>query len=289
MRVHAAHPRFAGGWNCLIVAILLAPLLLLSSTALAGLPQPMFIYYGQVKDGFGIPYRDNAEVILLRDNSIVAHHKIDGSPVGGVNFALYVHLDDGRGTSNYAAKAVRTGDSISILVRDAYGQRTIMEQATVPAVGKPGEIVAINVTAGEDADGDLLPDQWEQELIHWSNGELLDISQVNPEDDFDGDGQSNGDEYRAGTFAFLDYDYFFAEQMAVTPNGRIEVRFWGVEGKIYAAQHKTTIEAELWSHTLFAVTDTAEFLTGPIVGSGHWISIYLPKDQAHQFFRFTVE
>ncbi len=270
-------------------AVLTSALLLLSSTTLAGLPQPMFIYYGQARDGFGLPYRQQAEVLLLRGNTIVARHSIQGYPAPGVNFVLYAHLDDGRSAANYASRAVRTGDRISILVRDAYGQKTIMEQKTLPPVGQPGEMVAIQVTAGEDSDDDRLPDQWEWELIHWSNGDLLRLDQVNPDDDYDGDGQSNGDEYRAGTFAFLDYDYFFAERMAVTPNGRIEVTFFGVEGKTYTAQHKAALDDALWIDTPFAVADTAEFLTGPLVGAGNWVSIYLPKDQVHQFFRLTVE
>jgi hypothetical protein len=60
----------------------------------------------------------------------------------------------------------------------------------------------------------------------------------------------------------FDHDYFFAEQLAVTPNGRIEITFWGVKGKIYAAEHKQTIDDELWSNTPFAVTDTETILPG---------------------------
>ncbi|MBN2703660.1 MAG: leucine-rich repeat domain-containing protein [Pontiellaceae bacterium] len=50
-----------------------------------------------------------------------------------------------------------------------------------------------------DADADGIPDQWEQQVIEASDGAFSDASQVNPEDDFDGDGVSNYAEYVAGT------------------------------------------------------------------------------------------
>jgi len=38
----------------------------LALPARAGLPQPMCIFYGQARDGYGLPYRADADVILLR-------------------------------------------------------------------------------------------------------------------------------------------------------------------------------------------------------------------------------
>jgi len=264
-------------------------MLVLSFTLDAGIPQPMFIYYGQAKDGFGIPYRENAEVVLLKDDREIARSTIEGSRVPGVNFALYTHLDDGQGASNYVAKAVRVGDLVSIVVRDRFGQKTIMEQGQVPPVGKPGKMVAINVTAAVDADGDLLPDQWEQEMLYWTDNEFAGIYEVNPGDDYDGDGQTNGEEYQAGTFAFLDYDYFFAEAMHVTPNGRLAVTFWGVPGKSYSAEHKDSLNDAHWTTTPLAARDTDELKVQLIEGQGRWLTLYLPKNTANKFFRLLVK
>ena len=58
-------------------------------------------------------------------------------------------------------------------------------------MGQPGEETLLNLTLGEDSDGDGLPDAWERALL--SQGK--DLSDINPGDDTDGDGMSNLDEY----------------------------------------------------------------------------------------------
>lgn len=256
--------------------------------ALAGLPQPMFIYYGQALDGFGIPYHENAEVILLRGGTAVARHEIRGSLRPGVNFALYAHLDEGQEAANYSPRAVNTGDAISIIVRDAYGQKTILERNALPPVGQPGEQIGIRVTAAVDADSDLLPDPWEEELIYWSGGTLKSIHEVRPADDFDGDGQINGDEYGAGTFAFLDYDFFYAEKMQITPNGRIALTFWGVSGKVYSVQYKTDLSSAVWTDSPVADSDTAEFNAGSAEGRNAWLTMFIPANGSICVYRLRV-
>jgi hypothetical protein len=106
-------------------------LLLLSASIIrAGLPQPRCVYYGQALDGYGWPYTTNAQVILLHGTDEVARHTIAGSLSPGINFALYVHLDSGTSATDYSLRALRSGDLVSIVVRDANGEQTIMEQQT---------------------------------------------------------------------------------------------------------------------------------------------------------------
>ncbi|MCP5526297.1 MAG: hypothetical protein H7A47_05760 [Verrucomicrobiales bacterium] len=294
VRPRTSHPgptRREGGDSRRTVSPLLAAtgLLLLAVSALAGLPQPMCVYYGEARDGHGWPYTTNAHVVLLRGDQEIAAHTIQGSLSPGVNFALYAHLDDGRTREAYSPRAVRTGDLVSVVVRDAEGEKTIMEGSAVPAVGKPGEMVLIHVTAAEDADGDLLPDPWEQQLVDWSLGGLLGIEEVHPWDDFDGDGQSNWEEYNAGTFAFLDYDLLFAERLQRTPNGRLRISFLSVPGKVYGARYVTNPGLTRWTPAPLAVSDAADFQPAPIEGTGDWLSLYVPGVLAHAYFRPTVE
>ena len=139
-----------------------------------------------------LPYMQGADAILRRGTNEIARHTIRGSLSPGVNFALYVHLDDGRSAPSYSPRALRSGDLVSIVVRDRDSEQTIMENQAVPPVGLPGDLILRNVTAAEDADGDGLPDTWEWELIAWSDGRLHGLTDVNATDDFDGDGVSNG-------------------------------------------------------------------------------------------------
>lgn len=262
--------------------------LLLSQTLLAGLPQPMFVFYGQARDGYGLPYLTNAEVVLLRGTNEVARHTIRGSLTPGVNFALYAHLDDGRSTTPYSSRAVRSGDTVSIVVRHGNAASTIMESRIIPPVGQPGELVLIQVTASDDADADGLPDTWEQELIAWSDGLLQNLFDVRPEDDFDSDGMSNVDEYRAGTFSFLAYDYLYVEAYERTPNQRLRLMFLSVPGKIYSVACSTNPAETVWRPSPFALSDTDAFQETPMEGTGDWVSLYVPIDTRTWFFRLNA-
>jgi hypothetical protein len=268
--------------------LVFALVLLVQCVSLAGLPQPMVVYYGQAKDGFGWPYAENATVILLRGTNECARHNVAGSISPGVNFVLSVPLDDGRDTNRYVATAVRTGEVVTIVVDDWYGRKAIME-SPVPAVTQPGDMILVNVTAASDADADGLPDEWEQELIDWGlRPEYSSIWDINAGDDYDGDTQSNGDEYGAGTFAFLDYDYFFIEHYTLLPIGRARLEFLSVNGKVYTVQSTTNLVAKAWADSPYAFSETGGFQTGPVEGDGDWLSFYVPVFGPHRMWRLMV-
>jgi hypothetical protein len=248
----------------------------------------MCVYYGQALDGYGLPYRSNADVILYHGTNEIARQTISGSLSPGVNFALYVHLDDGRSPTPYSKRALYSGDVVSIVVRDQEGLKTIMENQAVPPVGQPGDLVLINATAATDLDRDGLPDQWEQELINWSGGALRTLADVRPEDDFDGDGMTNLQEYRAGTFPFLNYDYLFIEQYGRTPAGRLRLTFLSVPGKVYSLGCATNVTHAAWQPAPFALSDTDPFTAALAEGTGDWLSLYVPVDATNWFFRLEV-
>jgi len=266
-----------------------AATLLLPSAGYAGLPQPMCVYYGQAKDGYGLPYLRDADVILRHGTNEIARQTISGSLRPGVNFALYVHLDDGRTATPYSPRALRTGDLVSIVVRDRDGEKTVMEDQVVPPVGQPGDIILRNVTAAEDTDRDGLPDPWEWALIEWSDGRLRSLADVRGGDDFDGDGMSNWQEYLAGTFPFLDDDYLRIEEWALTTNGHLRLTFLSVAGKSYTPVCATNLTSSVWAPCAFALSDTGPLQTLPAEGNGDWFSLYLPVQEPRRFFKLSVE
>lgn len=270
------------------LALLSVTALVLPTPARAGLPQPLCIFYGQARDGYGLPYAANAAVILLHGTNEVARQTIHGSLAAGVNFALSIHLDEGRTAARYSRRALRSGDLVSLRIRDADGERTIMESATIPPVGKPGELLLLNVTAGEDTDNDGLSDQWEWELIAWSEGALRSLDEVRGEDDFDGDRSSNREEYEAGTFAFLDYDALFIEELLPTASGSLRLTFLSVPGKIYTLTTAGEIGQPSWDPCAFALADAGPAQVTPVEGDGAWMSFYVPAEPSTRFYRIAV-
>ena len=269
---------------------LIALALAVATTAIyAGLPQPLCILYGQACNEFGWPYQDNAEVVLRVGTTEYARCTINGSLSPGVNFALYVHLDDGSGDSAYCSWALHTGDTFEIVVRDQEGEKPILQTNQLPAVGQPGDIILINVTAGTDSDGDSLPDRWEETLIDCSDDpHLQTIQDVHPDDDSDGDGVSNLDEYRAGTFAFLDYDYFFAEQVAWNA-GRLGIEFLSVAGKVYRLFLSTNLAENVWTPCPLALSPAGPLTNSLVEGDGDWLRLYVEPVKNPAVYRLSVQ
>lgn len=266
-----------------------AAMSLFTVSVLSGLPQPMCVFYGQAKDDYGWPYLSGADVVLRVGTNEYARHSINGSLTPGVNFALYVHLDDGSDAEPYAHYAMNAGDGFEIVVVDGDGEKTIMETNGLPHVGRPGEIIYINVTAGTDSDQDGLPDEWEQYIVDAStNPAISSINDVHGSDDYDGDGSPNDEEYYAGTFAFLDYDYFFAEHMTPVGNGRMMVDFLSVPGKVYAVECATNVATGPWADCEYSETESGELTIGPTEGDGDWLEFFIPVTETNYAFRLTV-
>jgi hypothetical protein len=263
-------------------------------TAAAGMPQPMVVFYGQARDQFGWPYRSGATVIMRSGTNEITRQTINGSLAPGINFTLYVPIDDGRSTRLYDRTALVTGTVVNIVVADSRGETVIMESTALPPLSQPGDIVRMNITAAVDADGDGIPDEWELELIRWANDPAFtSIHDIHPHDDFDDDGVSNIDEYRAGTFAFLDYDYFMTEYFERVANNRFMIDFLSVPGKSYTIEQA---DAALnnsgqfdWNAAPFALDVWGEYRGGHVDGTGGWMAFYVSTTNAPGVWRLRVE
>jgi hypothetical protein len=259
--------------------------------ALAGLPQPMCIYYGQAEDEYGWPYSGShaGDVILRIGTNEIARHHVTGSLSPGVNFALYVPIDDGRGPA-YVQNAAVTGATVAIVISDHAGERLVMETNSLPKVGKPGDVIAIRVTAGSDADHDLLPDEWERAVLYWSTNPYINsIDDLRPGDDLDGDGVSNWEEYLAGTLADDPSDYFRAEQGERTSNHCLRIQFYSVRGKIYQLFSTANLaNGAGWQVCGFSTSEAGPWQLTPAEGDGHWMSLYAPISTTNLAFRMGV-
>ncbi len=260
------------------------------ASVFAGLPRPCCIFYGQAKDEYGWPYTRDAEVIMRVNGAELKRHRIDGSVSPGVNFLFRVPIDNGSG-GVYAQRAARSGDAVSFAVVAGGEERTILETNLVMSVGDPGEILSINVTAGNDTDNDRLPDAWEEWIVSWSTDPAVRfITDVDGADDFDGDGMSNRDEYQAGTDPTWDADYFYIEDIECAASKRLRIVCLTVPGKVYRLDARLNLTGSVWQPAPCARSETAPLTDGPIEGTGDFISLYIDTQSAGgRFYRLRVE
>jgi hypothetical protein len=93
--------------------------------------------------------------------------------------------------------------------------------------------LALLSTGGADADGDGLPDWWEQALVDAdANDGFTSILDILPGGDFDQDGASNRDEWLAGSGA-TDPDSLFVVQSTAPAPGGFVVRWNSALGRTY--------------------------------------------------------
>lgn len=196
-------------------------------------PAPHHLIYGLVRDEFGNPISGpNAEVILETASGVQIESKIIPNLESGVNYRLAVPIDAGLTSDAYKPTALKPLVSFRIKVKIAETTYLPIEMiGDFSKLGEPAQKTHLNLTLGEDSDGDGLPDAWERLLIA-ASGQNLSLQDIRPGDDFDGDGISNLNEYLAGTYAFDAQDGFRLDIVGVQ-EGRPQLEFMVVQGRTY--------------------------------------------------------
>lgn len=101
--------------------------------------------------------------------------------------------------------------------------------------------LAILAPGGTDADGDGLPDWWEQALVDASTSDpYTSILDILPGDDFDQDGASNRDEWTAGSGA-ADADSLFVVQSTAPSGSGFVVRWNSSLGRTYTLHQSSDL------------------------------------------------
>ena len=141
-----------------------------------------------------------------------------------------------------------------------------LEMSTPRTVGRPGQRVRLDLTLGVDSDGDGIPDAWEQSQLYAGGilpgPEGWDLSQLDRDGDFDGDGLSNWHEYIAGTFAADATDYLALQIIAASAE-HAQLRFFGIHGKTYSLESSTDLQT--WTAATFLLIDPEEAAGDPAI------------------------
>jgi hypothetical protein len=127
-----------------------------------------------------------------------------------------------------------------------------------------------SISAGTDSDSDGIPDAWELSYT----GDLASLTATG---DFDGDGQSDVDEYLADTNPLEANDYFELLHVALTSDrSRATLTFTSKETRLYLIETRADWDpSTLWQDPGFGL----QFADGPVT------SVTVPAKGVDVFFR----
>ncbi len=240
---------FIGSRGLLVTLILSAFLLLPSAFVCAYPPAPYHLFYGMLRDEYGTPVNVGAEVVMETSGGIRIRTKVIAGIEEGANYRLEVPMDSGLLAAPYLPTALRPTAPFHIKVRVGGVDYLPIEMlGDLKLLGESGQRTRLNLTLGEDSDGDGLPDAWER-LID------TDLTRVRPDEDSDQDGLSNLQEYLAGTYAF-DPEQGFELTIAGFAGGRPILEFLAVTGRNYVLLGSNDLKT--WSPIAFRLPADAD-------------------------------
>jgi hypothetical protein len=233
--------------------------LLLTSGAVAFPPAPHHTLFGMVRNQFGDPLNIfPANVFLETPAGIQLRVGLVSGLEPGINYRLEVPMDSGTASDTNAYQPTALKPFFQFKLKVQIGQTTyvpIEMAGSFAQIGQPSQKTRLDLTLGVDLDGDGLPDSWEQALIAIYGGSLASIR---PQDDTDGDGISNLNEYLAGTYAFDPNDGFRLALTSVVA-GASRMQFLAIRGRTYTIQASSNLQQ--WTPVNFRV------VTGGVTGA----------------------
>lgn len=212
-------------------------------------PAPHHLFFGVVRDEYGSPLvAEETEIILTTSAGTQIKSKLIPGLSAGVNYELSVAMDAGLSSDLYKPTALRPNVPFKIRVRIGTQVFLPIEMSgDFSQMGRAGKRTKLDLTLGEDSDGDGLTDAWERMMNS-------DLSQVNPNEDSDQDGLSNYDEYIAGTYAFDPEDGFTLA--IVRAEGSSALGFLAISGRTYQLLGSSDFSA--WEPVAFRLAGEGE-------------------------------
>ena len=261
-------------------------------TASAFPPAPFYIVYGMVRDQVGATLRvDGAEISLLRDGTEIGRSPIQTDLRADSNYELKIRIDRNPAAARiYSDKAVAAQGVFSlVVVMNGQNFYPIEASGTLRA-GNGGERVRLDLNLGIDANGDGLPDAWQEWQLYQAGRRPgtpgWDINLITKNGDFDGDGISNYLEYIAGTFAGDATERFELRLLTKTAT-LVGFEFFAITGKVYSIEQSADLKT--WTTAPLTMTPTgtySEFYRAPAVGV---MPAYVAAStDSARFFRLTV-
>jgi hypothetical protein len=251
------------------------------------------VTYGLVRDEYGVPLKSasEAEVRLVRaaaaGGTVYSRSAVTDQMLPGVNYRLSLEIDSEGPSRSYA---VLSGTEMKILCTVG-GEESTLAPASVFMTPKAGTAQRRDYTIGSDADGDGLPDAWEEWVLRCvgKSYDAAAIAAFDPKADADGDGMDNRAEFLAGTDPFLETEMFAITAFeSVAGTDRVKIRFTTRSNRKY----HVVFSESLGENAVWAPVPTSKKADGALDyekydGTGRVLTIYAPRsvEGASGFFR----
>lgn len=256
------------------------------------LPLPPFAFVGRVTDYAHVAYDADQKVeirVLKEDGTLLAKGTTGMSPSSIYNFVVEVPVSDVAD-----AGSVTPGTRVVIDFVDPNGQVFHgLVAAGDATVGAPGEVKKLAISLGTDRNGNRVPDEYEEDcqFLLWFAGKS--VVDYEPEEDWDGDGVKNFDEFVAGTNPVDADDKFSVRQMASEAGMEdyVKLEFAVNQGRAYLLEATSALDGtEEWHQESFLTDEGREENHLVTAGSETGIVvIYVRKKGSARFWRLKTE
>jgi hypothetical protein len=270
---------------------LLALALLLTGTALAYPPAPFHVIYGMARDQYGTPFTTASTTILLQTPTGV---RLTGSVcpglAAGVNYQIDVPMDAGLTPDLYQSSAMVAAAPFKLyVVAGGATNEPLQMTGNFSLLGKPGQRTRLDLTLGVDANGDGIPDAWEQAFLT-AIGSSLSLSNLNPNLVLTSDGLTLWQEFLAGTYPFDPDEPFLVKLVSITAGAPL-LEFTTMTGRSYTVLGSSDLNQ--WTPLSFQVPAEGgaiqQFYYAPNIST---VQVQILPDPARapmRFFRLMLQ
>jgi hypothetical protein len=238
-------------------------------------PLPSFTVYGVVKSWNGRAYssNDNATVIARINGVEMDRCNAVSGIYPDLNYRLHIPMASapipGRG---------EIGDPLAFDVYYDGQMHAVFGGDGSPVVGEPGGALECHLVVGSDSAGDGLPDEYKALLLPYyiEAGMGSSIADISANDDFDGDGYSNFQEFLAGTSPVDASDFLKIDEFRKAADGLMALTFLSAPGRTYVVPRTDNLATGSWSAAELALS-TNELPARPFFSSPRdaYVTLYL--------------
>jgi hypothetical protein len=234
-------------------------------------PAPDAIIYGMVKDQNGMPLTDPTDQVILQNaaGAQVVGAVQPGLAIG-INYVVHVPMDAGTLGTLYAPNAQVVGNQYKLYVSvNTTTNLPIEMSGSWSILGASASQTRQNLTLGTDANGDGIPDAWEQAFLA-SIGVNIPLASINPNADYAHDGRTLQQEYLLGDYPF-NPGYNFAVTLVSQNAGSAVLAFTTMTGRSYTVSGSADLQN--WTPLAFTI---------PALGTSPSTAYYAPSIQPLQ-------